>query len=104
MKRKSTKRSVIEAFRTWPAAFCVLRQFPSLFQAAGDETDRPHFSLRPSTEPRRRFQPTNFSENLDFQISRRTWEDLIRVISDEPDLSVPNEQKFHLMVHLFDNL
>ena len=27
------------------------------------------------------FQPTNFSENrnLDFQISRRTWEDLIRV-------------------------
>ena len=51
------------------------------------------------------FQPTNFSENrnLDFQISRRTWEDLIRVISDEPDLSVPNEQKFHLMVHLFEN-
>ena len=54
MKRKSTKRSLIEASRTWPAAFCVLRQFPSLFQAAGDETDRPHFSLRPSTEPRRR--------------------------------------------------
>ena len=26
------------------------------------------------------------------------------VISDESDLSVPNEQKFHLMVHLFDNL
>ena len=25
------------------------------------------------------------------------------VISDEPDLSVPNEQKFHLMVHLFEN-
>ena len=25
------------------------------------------------------FRPTNFSENLDFQISRRTWEDLIRV-------------------------
>ena len=25
------------------------------------------------------------------------------VISDEPDLTVPNEQKFHLMVHLFEN-
>ena len=69
----------------WPAAEqspCITR-FPSLFQAALDESSTILITAQRGAasleEP-----ATNFSENsvrdLDFQISRPTWEDLIRLM------------------------
>ena len=84
----------------------VLRQFPSLFQAAPDETDRPHFSLRTKQRGADEFLRKQRQRLRLSDFFRPTWEDLVglRVISvNLISLAGPNAQKFHLLVHLFGN-